>query len=317
MDVTLHQLRLLAQVRDQGTISAAATAMHVTPSAASQQLSALEAAVGLPVLCRAGRGVQLTDAGHAMVRHADAVIRQIEAARADMEQMQTDVVGTIHLGVLESLTSSILPRLLTEMAARYPGLQLRTHQIETDALPRVTTGALDAAVVVDYPDAPGPRDNATVRHLLCRDWFKIVVPWEHPLRGPIVDLEALAHESMITSPLTTSCGRCIATACRQAGFEPDVVHQIQDYPGVLNLVAAGAGVALVADLGLLHPPPGVRILQPRRRICRHVELVYRDTSTARPSLRAFLEVLDLVADRAGLDRGGSERGAISAHPFSK
>ena len=304
MDVTLHQLRLLTQVRSHGTISSAANAVHITPSAASQQLAALEAAVGTPMLRKVGRGVQLTEAGLMMAQHADLMLRQLEAARADMEQLRDEVRGTLRLSVLESLTSSILPRLLSELSARYPGLELRTYQADDEAGARVLSGELDGAFVVGYPDAPVRRDEGLLRHHLCRDWFKIVVPFEHPLEGPVVDMEALNGLPMISSPLHLSCGRCVVSACRSAGFEPNVTHEIGDYPAALNLVAAGAGVALIPDLGLLHPRPGIRVLEPSRRICRHVDFVVRRASGARPSVRAFLEVLDLVAERAGLDRDG-------------
>ena len=302
MDVTLQQLRLLTQVRAHGTISAAATALRCTPSAASQQLSALESAVGTPMLHRVGRGVQLTDAGLAMVHHAETVLRQLEAARSDMEQMQAEVVGTIRISVLESLTSTILPQLLTELRRLYPELALRTYQVESVALQRVLSGELDGAFLVDYPDAPAPRDEALLRHLLCRDWFKIIVPSDDPLEGPTADLRALEGRAMISSPTYRSCGRCVASACRQAGFEPNIVHEIEDYPSVLNLVAAGAGVALIPDLGLLSPPAGVRALEPRRRFCRNVQFVCRRSNASRPTMQAFRDVLDAVANSAGLDR---------------
>ena len=302
MDVTLHQLRLLTQVRTHGTISAAAGAMRCTPSAASQQLSAIEAAVGAAVVRRVGRGIQLTDAGHTLVRHADVVLRQIEAARADMELLQEEVAGTMHISVLESLTARVLPRLLTLLRERHPALSVRTYQVENAGLQRVLSGELDGAFVVDYPDSPIRRDEAIVRHLVCRDWFKIVVPFDDELEGPVADLKALDGRPLISSPTHLSCGRCITVACRTAGFEPDVVHQIEDYPGVLNLVAARAGVALVPDLGLLKVPDGVRQVSLSRPFCRHVEFVHRKSSAHRPSMLAFLEVLDDVADEAGLDR---------------
>ncbi|MEO1336432.1 MAG: LysR family transcriptional regulator, partial [Myxococcota bacterium] len=214
MDVTLHQLRLLAQVRTHGTISAAARAMRCTPSAASQQLSALEGVVGAPMVLRVGRGVQLTEAGQTLVRHADIVLRQLEAARADLEHIQCDLAGTLHISVLESLTARILPRLLTRLRERHEGLTLRTYQLEQVAFQRVLSGELDGAFVVDYPDTPTRRDDTLSRHLVCRDWYKIVVPANDPLQGPVADLRMLDGSPMISSPVDQACARCVVVACR-------------------------------------------------------------------------------------------------------
>ncbi|MEM7677680.1 MAG: LysR substrate-binding domain-containing protein [Myxococcota bacterium] len=303
MDFTLHQLRLLTQVRAHGTISAAARAMRCTPSAASQQLSALEAAVGAPVMLRIGRGVQLTEAGQTLARHADIVLRQIETAQADLEQIQGDLEGMLHVSVLESLTARVLPRLLTLLRERHERLRLRTYQLEQVAFQRVLSGELDGAFVVDYPDAPTRRDNTLCRHPVCRDWYKVVVADSDPLRGPVVDLSTLDGRPMISSPVDQACARCVIVACRTAGFEPNIMHEIDDYPSMLNLVAAGAGVALVPDLGLLNAPKGVRQIEVADPFCRHVEFIYRKASADRPPLRAFKTVLDEVAREAGLDRG--------------
>lgn len=316
MDVTLHQLRLLTQVRTHGTVSAAAAAMRCTPSAASQQLSALEAVVGSPVVQRLGRGVQLTDAGHALVRHADLILKHLEAARADMEQMRGDIVGTLRVGVLESLTSRVLPDLLTVLRDRHPDLTPKTFQVESFAHQRILSGELDGAFVVDYPAAPTRRDQGISHHFVCRDWFHIVVPADDPLTEPTSPLGALEGRPMISSSERQECGRCVASACRSAGFEPKVMHEVDNYPSVLNLVAAGAGVALVPGLGLLNVPDGVRLIEPVGGFCRHVEFAFRESGAERPSLQAFLAGLDDVAEEAGLDRCQNERRSEKSSPRS-
>jgi DNA-binding transcriptional LysR family regulator len=89
----------------------------------------------------------------------------------------------------------------------------------------------------------------------------------------------------------------VLVACRSAGFEPDIVHQIDDYPTTLKLVAAGQGVALVPDLGLADPPPGVRVLDLAEPIVRTVELACRAASAERPSITAVRDILIRQAEQ--------------------
>ena len=303
MNLTLHQLRMLTQVRTSGTISAAAMALGYTASAVSQQLSVLESVVGTPILCRIGRRVQLTDAGYVLVRHAEAILRQVEAAQADLEQLRRVVAGRLEIGVLESLSTSILPDVLQRLRTLHPELEVRARQIAPEpGVEHLCTGEIDGAFVIGDPVVPMKLNDAIGRHLVCRDWFKIVVSEDDPLQGPTADLSELAGRPMIASDPRASCGRLLALACRHAGFEPNVVHQIDDYPSIFHLVASGAGVALVPDLALLNIPPKLRVIEMAEPVCRTVEFAFRIASASRPSIQAFRRVLDLVADQAGLDR---------------
>ena len=82
--IDARRLRVLREVAQQGTLAAAADALHLTPSAVSQQLAALEREVGQPVIERNGRGVRLTGAAEVLVGHANVVLAQLEAAAADV-----------------------------------------------------------------------------------------------------------------------------------------------------------------------------------------------------------------------------------------
>ncbi len=298
MDVTLQQLRMLREVANRHTIAAAADALGYTPSAVSQQLAGLERTTGVAVLERVGRNVRLTDAGRELVRHADSLLSGLEAAQVALEQVNGEVRGDIEIMVYESVAATLLPPLLDRLAERHPDLSLRTRQYDPDqAIDELANGTIDLTFAVDYRHAPAPPRDDIVRYSILEDRFHVVVADDDPLTGPTVRLADLADRTFISSPPHLSCGRCVVSACRDAGFEPDIGHQLDDYPTTLHLVAAGQGVSLVPDLGLVQVPPGVRILGIEPPLSRTVQLAYRAASAGRPAIVAIQDALcELVAE---------------------
>ncbi|MEM9467726.1 MAG: LysR substrate-binding domain-containing protein [Actinomycetota bacterium] len=301
MDFSVQQLRMLREVSQRGTIAAAADALGYTPSAISQQLAALERGTGVAVLERVGRGVRLTDAGRELVRHADELLAGMEAAQAALESVDGEARGTVEMSVYESVASTLLPDLLDRLSSTHPDLTVRTRETDPDAaIDAVASGEIDVAFSIDYPHAPAAKRPGIERELVVNDHFHAVVPDDHPLTASVA-LSELANERFIASPLHLSCGRCVAAACRAAGFEPDVVHQLDDYPTTLRLVAAGQGIGLVPDLGLVHVPPGVRILDLETPVLRVIELAFRSASARRPAIQAIRSAVSDVS-RAAIGR---------------
>lgn len=297
MDMTLRQLRTIREVDAQGSIAAAAEALGYTPSAISQQLSTLEKTAGVPLLERVGRGVRLTGAGRELVRHAHEVLARVEEAQAAIEEVASGPRGEIRMALFASVAGAIIPHVLGLLAERHAELRIRTQQLDPDeAIEAVAAGSLDLAVILDYPHAPAARPAGLERLLLLQEPFRVVVPAGDPI-GAVepVELAALADRPILAPSTATSCGRCVLQACRDAGFEPDIAHALEEYPAILRLVAAGAGVALVPDLGLIDPPPGVRAVELARPVYRNIEVTYREAAANRPAVRA---VLDALADAA-------------------
>ncbi len=302
MDVSIQQLRMLREVQSQGTIAAAAEQLGYTASAVSQQLSTIERITGVAVLERVGRNVFLTDAGRELVVHATTILDQLEEAQAAVERVAKTVTGTLRIGVIESVANSILPPLLMRLAKEHPDLDVRTRQTDQDAAPKVRAGEIDLAFTVDLPESLTNTDDRVDRLLVCRDWFKAVVRHDDDISTSVVDLADLAPRRLLASPPELSCGRRLVEACRSAGFEPDYAHQLEDYPTILRLVASGAGIGLVPDLGLRRLPDGIRVVDLKEPVSRHVELVWRRSSTNRPAIQAVVDAVVAVADDMGLDR---------------
>ncbi len=294
MDLTVQHLKLLREVANRGTIAAAAEALGYTPSAVSQQLNGLEKSTGVAVLERVGRNVRLTDAGRVLVSHADDLLAGLEAAQAAIEQVQSEVRGRLELSVYESVAATLLPPLLDRLALQYPELTVATRQLEPDpAMEAIAAGDLDLAFTIDYVQPA--TSGKVLRETVLKDEFFLVVADDDPITDSKIPLSAVADRVFISDPVDVSCGRCVLNACRSAGFEPNILHQLEDYPAVLRLVATGHGVALIPHLGLIHKPEGVRALALEEPVHRLVQVAFRGSSEDRPVIRAVRETLREVA----------------------
>lgn len=304
MELTLRQLRTIREVAERGTISASAVSLGYTPSAVSQQVAALERSLGVDLLEKVGRNVRLTDAGRALVAHADAILERADETRAVVEQTLTAPTGEVRLSVFPSFAGAVLPDLLARVRAHHPTLVVRTAELDPDDAPdAVLAGNVDLALVLDYAHAPVPRPAGVAWHTLRHEPFRLVVPMDDPLEGPVA-LAAVATREFVSGPLTSSCGRFTVNACRAAGFEPDVRHEIDGFDATLRLVAAGAGVTLLPDLALAMPPPGVRFLDLEAPLHRTVLAAARPSSLQRPAVRALLDVVEeRVTAQAVADMG--------------
>ncbi|NUR85904.1 MAG: LysR family transcriptional regulator [Nonomuraea sp.] len=283
--IDTRRLRTLRAVADHGTVTAAAAALHLTPSAVSQQLGALEHEVGHRLFTRDGRGVQLTAVGRIMLGHANEVLAQLERAEAEIAAYADGEAGEIAVACFATAISAVLSPAMAALATTHPGLRIRVLDAEGDAgLSLLLDERVDLAVAVEYRGAP---DRIT-RRALYSEPFDLVLPPGHAIPA---DLAALAHDTWIGPYPGNPVHEVIVAACERAGFTPRFAHSSDDFRAVVALVGAGAGVALVPRLALRDMAlPGVTIHHvpgPERRVFAAV----RRGSEDHPLLRPLLDAL--------------------------
>src|SRR5579862_3156000 len=122
MDV--RRLRVLQAVVESGSVSAAASALDYTPSAVSQQISALEREVGAELLERVGRGVRPTDAALLLCQHAERVLGAIEEAEAALSALRAGKLGRLRLGAFPTAGSALVPEAIAAFERIHPGVRL-------------------------------------------------------------------------------------------------------------------------------------------------------------------------------------------------
>src|SRR5216683_1373790 len=191
--VELRHLVALDAVGRHRSFNAAARELGYTQSAVSQQVAQLEKVVGQRLVDRPGgpRRVDLTDAGRLLLRHADAIVAQIDAARADMAALAEGAAGPLRVGIFQSVGARILPGLLRRFQAEWPKVEVRVRE-ETDAadlLRLLERGELDLTFA-DLPLPDGPFELAEV----LRDPYVLLVGSKSELaeRGTAARLRDLA-----------------------------------------------------------------------------------------------------------------------------
>jgi molybdate transport repressor ModE-like protein len=292
--IDARRLRVLREVAQQGTLAAAADALHLTPSAVSQQLAALEREVGQPVLERNGRGVRLTGAAEVLVAHANVVLAQLEAAAADVAAYAEGIVGTVRVAGFATALGELVAPAVVALRESHPRLALTV--VESDApgcFLALARGDVDIAISMASSQAPPADDTRFRRRPLMADTLDAVVPAGHPLaRLAEIPLGALAGEDFVGPPEGTSCHDVTVTGCAAAGFTPAFRHRTLDFHTAMALAAAGLGVTLVPRLGQAAVPPGA-IVRPLAdpAPARHVFAATRAGAERRPALAAVLDAL--------------------------
>ncbi len=297
--VDLRRLRALRAVADHGTLAAAADALHLTPSAVSQQLAALERDVRRPLLEPDGRSVRLTAAARVMLEHADALFAQLERLEGDLAAGD-HALGEIRVVGFPTALAGLLAPAARTLRAEAPGVTLRIHELETpEAVAALTARDADLMLGMESSTAPQVGDTRWHREDLLGDTLDAVLPAAHPLAGRSqVALEELAREEWVAPPVGWSCDEVFHAGCRAAGFSPRVLHRAGDWQATMGLVAAELGVSLVPRLAQTAPPPDVVVIPlsgvPPKR---HVFAACRAGAESAPAMRALLDALARAAKR--------------------
>jgi DNA-binding transcriptional LysR family regulator len=289
----VRRMRVLREVALRGSFSAAADALSFTQSAVSQQIAALEREAGAVLVERSARGVRLTEAGEAVVRHADGILGRLAEAEAELEAIAGLRGGRLRIGAFESAAATLMPVAIAQFAKLHPAVELSMTMVEPEAaVATLRAGDIDLAVTFGA-GKPGDRDGeGVVHHHLLEDPMYLVLPCDHPLaRKRGVRLADLANEPWIGGAPDCECNRMITNACMRFGFDPRIAFETDDYAAVQGFVAAGVGVSLIAELGLrtIRDDIVVRPLgrdTPMRQIYATALTGYRSPATA-----AMIDVL--------------------------
>jgi DNA-binding transcriptional LysR family regulator len=284
-----RRLRVLCAVADQPSLSAAADTLTYTPSAVSQSIVALERELGVKLLHRTARGVTLTEMGRTLVAHARPILEGLHQARASLAAVAELKSGRLRMACFPTAGATILPRAIARFRSRHPAVELRLVQAGPDeAMRRLRAGDVDLIVTADAV----PSEAIEVVELV-DDPFFVVLGVDHPLAVRAeLPLAALEEERWVDTPPGTEARRLLVSVCRRAGFTPRVAFESDDYATVQELVAAGAGVALVPSLALRRPPPGVT-LRPLagEPVSRRIMAALHVPQYRAPAAGAMLDVL--------------------------
>lgn len=289
------RLQLLIAVCEYGTVTAAAEALHRTPSGVSKQLKELAIELDVDILERHGRRVRLTPAGERLVVHARGLNAQWETALSDTTAAARELCGPITIGGFPTAISSIITPALIHMRTRHRQLQPIVKEIYSgQLLTALESGTVDLGLFV----ADESTSHLADRHIdvtsLMDDPIDLLVPKGHRFSTyDQIRLEDAAQEDWISGHPHQDAYIELLAATRAVGYAPRIAHYAQELTATTALVAAGAGIAAVPRIAMTIPHPNVVHVPltgtqiPRRRIM----LAQRRGSDHNPRITAAITAL--------------------------
>ncbi|MFW0793488.1 LysR family transcriptional regulator [Gordonia sp. CPCC 205515] len=242
MDV--KRLRVLREFADRGSVGAVADAMHMTPSAVSQQLRVLAKEAGVELLEQDGRRIRLTDAGRALVLRADEVIAAVDRAQEEMASYRSGNVS-VRLAMFPSGATLLLPSVLDRAAQR--GIDVHASHLDV-GYPEAPNALADFDIVVTHRDERTasvrlPRVQVTE---LMREPIDVVVSGDSPLaERESVAVEELAEHDWISVQGGFPVDDVLLSISAVTGVAPRVVQRMLDFSTIEALVAGHHGIALM------------------------------------------------------------------------
>ncbi|WP_078658225.1 LysR family transcriptional regulator [Streptomyces rimosus] len=254
----LHRLRVLVEIADRGSMSAAARALSFSQPAVSRQIEALEQEVGAQLVLRLGRGVRLTDAGLLLADRARGILSQIVSVKQELRSLNGLRGGRLRIGGFAGVNTYLLPRALARFAERYPRVGLSLSGSTTrHHVADLRSGLIDMALVTDW-DLVGERAGAGLSGQaggldilpLFEEELFVAAGRDSPAgRGELSPrgLRGLAEESWIEGAHPDCLGPQPEFEAA-LGFEPHIRFRVGDWNAVSRLVEMAAGVTLVPGL---------------------------------------------------------------------
>jgi DNA-binding transcriptional LysR family regulator len=303
----LRRLRYFVAVADELHFGRAAERLGLCQPPLSQQIRKLEEEVGARLL-RRGRGrtgVQLTEAGQALLPEARRILAHVDQTIRSTQCAGRGEVGTLHVGFIGSASCNVLPGILKTFRARFPDVTLALHEQPTeDQIQALRAARIDVGLL--RPPAPDPSIRTEP---IFRERLVLALPTSHRLAGRRrVPLRALAGELFVLLPrrLGPSLYDQIVLTCRRAGFSPRVGQEAVEMHTIVSLVAAEMGVALLPASFRNVRRQGVVYVEPREATAQvETALAWRRDDPS-PVLARFVEV---VRELAGLRSGATITGA--------
>ncbi len=306
--IELRHLAALTAIARTGSFHGAAERLGFTQSSVSEQIAGLERAVGERLIYRPGgpRRVSLTEAGELLLRHAELILAQLQAAETDLRAFAAGDRGSLAVGTYQSVSRQILPPLMRHFSSCYPKVDVTLTESADDAdfFPLIERGDLDLAFAI-YPLPPGPFEDVE----LLRDPYVLVVPVTSALalREALPTLREIGALQLIGFREQRSVAP-IEAHLRARGIEPRIVFRSDDSGTIEALVASGLGAALVPRLTVTQGDPRVAILELDDDLpARRVALIWRRDRHRSPAAQAFVAAAEEVCRDGELSHQRADR----------
>jgi len=253
----LRHLRYFLAVAEERHFSRAAERLHIAQPPLSQQIRQLENELGVTLLHRSTRKVELTDAGTAYLERVRAIIAGVEDAAAEARRVAAGLQGRLVIGCVGSATYSLLPAFARVLRDELPGVDVsfRGEMLVPEQVEALQGGRIDLALLRPPVDEPALRVTT-----LRRERLIVAVAQSHPLahRSRLRVRDLRDEDLVVHAARGRSVMHQVVTAlCQDAGFQPRIRHEVEETSTLVTFVAAGLGVAVVPEPVCELKVPGV------------------------------------------------------------
>ncbi|MFI9510436.1 LysR family transcriptional regulator [Nocardia sp. NPDC052566] len=286
-EFTVLGLRVVRAAAATGSFSTTAENLGYTQSAVSRQIALMERAAGQPLFERHARGVRPTAAGLVVVRHAEAVLGELDTARQELSDLETTAAERLRIGAFSTAMAALVPRAIAAVRGQRPHARIPLREgMSPRLLTAVARGRLDLAVVTAPADPPA---GVELEPLL-DDPLLVAVPPSHELAGRVSATPAMLRDQRW---IAGSADRDSTLLGAWSGSgHPDIAFVARDWFAKLGLVAAGMGITVVPGIAAPVLPPTIALVRiDHPDATRPTAIAYHPTHRDDPLRRAFTESL--------------------------
>lgn len=241
----LRQLHYFMEVAEREHVSEAAVKLHVAQSAVSRQIANLEGELGVSLFDREGRNIKLTQIGKTFYTHTKIAMKAIDNAKKQIDEYLDPERGTIKIGFPTSLSSHLLPNVISAFKNAYPNIAFNLRQGSYNFLiDSVKNDEIDIAFL-----GPVPKDDTEIEtHILFTEDILALLPLTHHLADrEVLYLTDLKNDEFVSFPKGYVLEKILVDACKHVGFEPKISSEGEDLDAIKGLVSAGIGVTLLPE----------------------------------------------------------------------
>jgi DNA-binding transcriptional LysR family regulator len=278
--MTLLQLEVLRTIVQEGTFTKAGRVLHMTQSAVSHIISSLENELGVTLLQRGRKGIELTKAGEEVLSHAREITYHVHQIHEKVSSLKGLQAGTIRIGTFPSISSYFLPNLLRSFQTQYPNIEAVVFDGTNQ---EVRNWIYTGAVHIGFVSLP---DDEFETVPITYDEMVVLVPASHLLSShSSISLELLKSDSFIMTK-----GGCEAFILNL--FRPDppqIQYEVKETSTIISMVQQGLGISVLPKMALPAGLSNISVIQIEPRKYRHLGLGVNDLSSAPADVKTFID----------------------------
>ncbi|WP_257985381.1 LysR family transcriptional regulator [Bacillus sp. V5-8f] len=240
----LRQLKYFLEAVKQNNITRASEQLHISQPALSKMIKSLEEEVGMPLLLRSNKTVEMTDAGQIVYEYAQRILAQVDEMNTTLNDMTSLMRGQINIGLPPIIGSLFFPKVMSEFHRQYPNVKINiTEYGAARVVNSVEQGEFELGVAV----LPVDEDQFDI-YPIVKEELKLLVPQQHPLSArKEVHIKELQEEDFIFYSEEFALYDIVRKKCIEEGFEPKILFKSSQWDFMTEMVAANLGITLLPE----------------------------------------------------------------------